>query len=493
MEQAAATPGHRIEAMVAQIGAKGDFPAAARVIQRLYEAVRQESCGALEVARIIHIDPGVSSKVLRVVNSAFYRPRGDAVSTVTRAVVLLGFEAIRDITTGLLLLDQVSRTARSSVHFRRLLQRCLGCGLLARALSLQIGYPTPEEAYLLGLFANWGTLCLAAYCPLEFEQAHAAAKRDGTPVERAIVDVFGFSPSAFAAAILEHWNFPVRYVDYFRVAHGANHQPVIGSTSTLFAVVALAADYMAAAPRAGSDAAAAVLQRYTALFGRVPDGFAAAVRTATDVLREQAPLLGLEPALTALGPAAEAGAPDATSAAGGKASAPAQSPYKDQSALGILSEITRAILEHEDINDTLSMVLEGIALSGRFDLVVLALLSPEKDRLVGRLGYGEGLRDYLKRLSVPLTERAGVLAQTVLSQKPRVEARGSTALLGEVGRQLPPIPVRSFIATPLIVRGKAIGALLATRSDGPAVDLSDLTLVQLFANQAGLALARAAS
>ena len=491
MGQAAATPEHRIEAMVAQIGANGDFPAAARVIQRLYEAVRRESCSALEVARIILIDPGVSSKVLRVVNSAFYRPRGEAISTVTRAVILLGFEAIRDITTGLLLLDQISRTARSSAHFRRLLQRCLGCGLLARTLSLQVRYPTPEEAYLLGLFANWGTLCLAAYCPLEFERARAAAERDGTLVERAIADVFGFHPSALAAAILEHWNFPVRYVDYFRVAHGTGHQPVIGANSTLFAVVALAADYMAAPPRTGPGAATAVLRRYTALFGRDPDDFTVAVSTATDVLREQAPLLGLEPALATLGPAAEAGAPDATGNAAGEAGAPAPNPSKDQSALGILSEITRAILEHEDLNDTLSMVLEGIARSGHFDLVMLALLSPEKDRLVGRLGYGEGLREYLERLSVPLTEGAGVLAQTVLSQRPRVEARGSAALLGEVGRQLPPIPVRSFIATPLIVRGKAIGVLLATRSDGPAVGPSDLTLVQLFANQAGLALARA--
>jgi HD-like signal output (HDOD) protein len=93
---------HRLEEMVAAIAAKGDFPAAARVIQRLHEAVRRENCNALDVAQVILHDPGLSSKVLRVVNSSFYRPRGEPISTITRAVFLLGFEAIRDLTTGVL-------------------------------------------------------------------------------------------------------------------------------------------------------------------------------------------------------------------------------------------------------------------------------------------------------------------------------------------------------------------------------------------------------
>jgi HD-like signal output (HDOD) protein len=56
--------------MVAAIVAKGDLPAAARVIQRLHDAVRRENCKALDVAQVILTDPGLSSKVLRVVKSS---------------------------------------------------------------------------------------------------------------------------------------------------------------------------------------------------------------------------------------------------------------------------------------------------------------------------------------------------------------------------------------------------------------------------------------
>src|SRR4029079_1598119 len=76
-------------------------------------------------------------------------------------------------------------------------------------------------------------------------------------------------------------------------------------------------------------------------------------------------------------------------------------------AFEILAEITRAILAQENINDTLAMVLEGIARTGGFDAAFLALLNARKDRLIGRLGYGEGVAEFLSDLQVPLAPDAG--------------------------------------------------------------------------------------
>ena len=182
---------HRLEQMVAALAAKGDFPAAGRVIQRLHEAVRRENCNALDVAQVILTDPGLSSKVLRVVNSSFYRPRGEPVSTITKAVFLLGFEAIRDLTTGLLLIDEIARAAGGRTIIRDVLYQCLLTGSVSRSLSTVVGYPNPEEAYLLGLFANWGQLCLAAYYPDQYERATQTAREHDDSLERALGAEFG--------------------------------------------------------------------------------------------------------------------------------------------------------------------------------------------------------------------------------------------------------------------------------------------------------------
>jgi HD-like signal output (HDOD) protein len=502
MGQAAATAEDRMQAVIAEIGAKGDFPAAARAIQYLNEAVGRDNCSALEVARVIHADPGLSSKVLRVVNSAFYRRRGEAVSTITRAVVLLGFEAVRDLTSGLLLLDEIARASHSSAFVRGVLQRCLNCAFLARGLSERVGYATPEEAYILGLFANWGILCLAAYYPRDFARARAAADA-GKPLEDALADVFGFHPTTLAGAMLAHWSFPSRYVDYFRAGH-SHHHPAIGPASQLFSLVSIAADYTAHPPRDEDQEQAPAVRRFVTLFQRTPSDFQAAARDAADAMRRQAPALGIDLLPDTPEPAAADAAPcESHAAADAAACAPAApeaspavaagtEPAPELAAVGILAEVSRAILEDENINTTLSMVLEGVARTGHFDLVLLALVNTARDGLVGRLGYGEGLDEYLDTLAVPLEPGAGVLAETVLDGRARIVEDGSPALLVRAGAPPPRVPVRSFVTCPIAVHGKAIGVMLAARSSEPPVAPADLSLAELFATQAGLALAHAA-
>ena len=53
----------------------------------------------VHIVRLILKDPGLSSKILRVVNSAYYRQQSDSISTVTKAVIILGFETMSGATS----------------------------------------------------------------------------------------------------------------------------------------------------------------------------------------------------------------------------------------------------------------------------------------------------------------------------------------------------------------------------------------------------------
>jgi len=497
---------HRLEQMVAALAAKGDFPAAGRVIQRLHEAVRRENCNALDVAQVILTDPGLSSKVLRVVNSSFYRPRGEPVSTITKAVFLLGFEAIRDLTTGLLLIDEIARAAGGRTIIRDVLYQCLLTGSVSRSLSTVVGYPNPEEAYLLGLFANWGQLCLAAYYPDQYERATQTAREHDDSLERALGAEFGVVSTELATAMLARWNFPVSYSDYFRQPHPAGDRLAATNAQKLTAIVSVASDYAACAVdpdpavRAQADA---LLRAAETLLGRRADDLVVAGERGTQDAREHVPLLRMaaphgataprspgEPradvaSMPRVGSGATAGEPVLQVAA---AEAPLTAAFE------ILAEITRSILAQENINDTLAMVLEGIARTGKFDVAFLAFLNAKKDQLLGRLGYGDGVAEYLSALRIPMHAKSGVLADALLAREPRLVARGTSAMLVAPGTPAPKIPAASFIAHPLVVRGKAVGVMVAARGPArPVVGVSDLVVVQLFCNQAGLVLDRAVS
>lgn len=503
MGDAAPTRRTRTPDVLAEIGAKGDFPAAAKVIKNLRDAVARENCTALDVARAVLQDPGLASKVLRLVNSAFYRKAGQTVSTITRAVIVLGFESIRDLTAGILLIDELVKQSRSSATLREELRRSLLCGTVARRLSLQVGYPTSEEAYLLGLFANWGLLWLAAYYPAELEEARRLECERGVPFEEAVRKVCGIRTADLSAAILERWNFPATFAAFFKEPGPSDRASVVGTAAKLSAIVHVAADYARTA-EAGAEKSEGALHRYQALFGLGPEHFVAMTQVARDEVREQAALLGLappprdpvRPAATSTAredatPATAARPAEAARAA--RAVRPAPSIAGDgRVALEILAEISRATVEQDDINHVLFMVLEGIARAGGYDAVFLALLSVKQDRIVGRLGHGEGVEQYLSELAVPLRPDAGVLATTVLSRTPTIMPEGSPAQFVPAGAPVPHIPAASYVAHPLTVRGKTVGLLVATRAEGPPVSAADLPLLELFCNQASVALAQCA-
>ncbi|MCW5889018.1 MAG: HDOD domain-containing protein [bacterium] len=460
----------RLHSLLTRAGSGSDFPAHAQIIRQIHAAVQKDNCAALDVVRIILKDPGLSSKVLRVVNSAYYRHQTEPISTVTRAVIILGFETIRDVTTGLLLLEDLVKRGQTSEYIREGLRRSLYCGLLAQALSAKVGYPMPEEAYLLGLFADWGMLWVATHFPDDFEKAQRLARRRGLRIEDAATEVLGVPPTALAAGVLEKWRFPPAFAEYFRETPSERERLATRSDEgRLLAIVNLASDFTAPQGEMGAEVGASVLKRFQNLFGLAPEPFLDAARSARDAFRHQAPLFGLEPDDPAASPS----------------DVPADAPAANlQAALSIISEITRAIVEHDDINETLAMVLEGVARAGRWDVVFFALLNAGRDRLVGRLGYGEDVKRWLAALDVPLRPDAGVLAECVLGSKPCLGSGTPTPALSAV---------TSFLALPLVVRGRAIGVLVAGRTQPPAASTADMHLVQLFCSQASLALDRAAN
>lgn len=494
MTQPVQSPDGRVQQLVEEIRARGDFPAAAQVIQRLQASVRREHCTSLEVARTILQDPGLSSKVLRIVNSAFYNPRGNPVSTISRAVFLLGFETIRDLASGILLMEQFARAGGSTRKIRDELRRSLLCGLVAQKVSAQVGYASPEEAYLLGLFANWGVLAVAAYFP---EQLDAARRLEGDArgsLARAIREVMGVAPDELAAGILESWQFPATYGDYFRQEHPRDRASVVGGAAKLAAVVDLSADWVARTADEGPAAGAEVAQRFAALFGLPAERFATATAAAMKAFTEQAPVLGLGATFPQRAPATTATAPVETAhAADVTASEPArgdQGSRAAHAALELVTEITQATVDGTDITTVLSMVLEGIARCGTFDVVLLALLTTQKDRVVGRLAYGDGAQSCLPAIAAPLERGSGVIAECILGRAPGVYPAGTAALLVPPGTPAPRLPITSLLTMPLVVRDKAVGAVVAARTGGVALGASDLRIVQLFCNQAGLALSQ---
>jgi HD-like signal output (HDOD) protein/GAF domain-containing protein len=525
---------HRSDEILTEIAGKGDFPATARAITRLRTVAPREDTNMLALAGVILQDAGLSTKVLRVVNSAFYRPRDARVSTISRAILLLGFDSIRDLATGILLIDSLFKHGGSNALLRDNLRRALHTALLAQALAERVRHSSREEAYLLGLFARLGHLWLAAHYGESYDAAVALADFEkGAALDEAVRHVVGVRPRELAAAILEHWDLPDTYVEHFHRAPTPDDVRAAGP-ARLHAVVDAAQAHTASATP-GSPPSPAWLARCEKTLGLSADTLADVLERVDREALEQVSALGLSAAadegkspqaaahgghgspgasassvqrngaggakssdasVVALSPASAARATsgeskpvevvhgDSTPAPAGDGLAPC---YADLAlATEIAAEISRAIVEREPLANVLSAVLEGVARSGRFDAAVLALATTAQDALRSRLSVGAG--EDLASLSVPLVREGGMLAETALTRAPRIVESGTAALLVPAGVAVPRQEIGSFLTVPLLIRDRLLGVLLAARApSSPGVAPRDVAVVQLFGQLACVA------
>jgi eukaryotic-like serine/threonine-protein kinase len=525
---------HRSDEILSEIAGKGDFPATARAITRLRTVAPREDSNMLALAGVILQDPGLSTKVLRVVNSAFYRPRDARVSTISRAILLLGFDSIRDLATGILLIDSLFKQGSSNAILRDNLRRALHTALLSQALAERIRHPAREEAYLLGLFARLGHLWLSAHYRESYDKAVALADFErGAALDESVRRVVGVRPRELAAAILEHWDLPETYVEHFHRAPTSEEARAVGP-ARLHAVVDAAQAHTATATP-GSPPTDAWIARCERTLGLTADTLADVLDRVDREALEQVGALGLgmtaeeasavagaahvapvsvatvaptvvqrngangaktsEATVIALASVATRPVNDASGradlldvAAASAAPASSATPLFVDLALAteIAAEISRAIVEREPLTNVLSAVLEGVARSGRFDAVVLTLATTAQDALRSRLSVGAC--DELARLSVPLARDGGMLAETALARVPRIVESGGASLLVPAGTPVPPQEIGSFLTVPLLIRDRMLGVLLAARApSSPGVAATDSSVVQLFGQLACVA------
>ncbi|MGT2430958.1 HDOD domain-containing protein [Cupriavidus basilensis] len=85
-----------------------------------------------EMAAAVLSDFSLSQKVIRLANSAMYRSFGGEVTTVSRAILVLGVDAISHLTLGVQLLDYFSGVAINRPQASHELKQALIAGELTR-------------------------------------------------------------------------------------------------------------------------------------------------------------------------------------------------------------------------------------------------------------------------------------------------------------------------------------------------------------------------
>ncbi|MEK7736338.1 MAG: HDOD domain-containing protein, partial [Pseudomonadota bacterium] len=206
---------------------KSDFPALSDSVLSINKLTDTDKESINKLSNTILKDFSLTNKILRIVNTAFYRQAGGgSISTVSRAVVVLGIDAIRNIAITVLLFEHLQNKANATLLKEAFLRANLS-GLLARDLSKKLLPREPEEAFICALFHGLGHLLAQFYFPEEVEEVRKLMAQKECIEEVAVRQVLGLSFEELGIGIALSWGFPVSIVNSMRrLPQGSVRKPV---------------------------------------------------------------------------------------------------------------------------------------------------------------------------------------------------------------------------------------------------------------------------
>lgn len=201
---------------------------------------RDQKASAADVAQVVSSDPAFAASLLRVANSALYSGK-EEVSTVTRAVNLVGHKAIRDLCLTTSVLDIISLGNDNSRPVNHFWKHAVGVGSLAHVIGERVAELPREELFLSGLLHDIGQLFWLRYFPEDLARVFAYAESRSMTVLAAERKLLKTTHTRLGKMIAHHWNLPRSYVEVIACHHDLN----MSNGQSLACLVVNVADVMA--------------------------------------------------------------------------------------------------------------------------------------------------------------------------------------------------------------------------------------------------------
>lgn len=238
------------------------LPSLPSVLLKLIQTCNRDSAGLADVAAIVETDPSLSSRILRLVNSAHYA-LPYRVESMRQAVNLIGMSTIKNLAL-CASVQEVFRDTKSDtdLNLKAFWWHSLRCGLLAKRLAEANHYEKPEEAFLCGLFHDIGKLVLWTH----FGGTYTRILSDGGKGEEGLLTAelrLGATHPEVGAWLLNQWGLPSFMSDGILYHHEPRSR--IAGAFPLVKIVYCAHEICAHAtdgeqPEAGIEAAVEILE-----------------------------------------------------------------------------------------------------------------------------------------------------------------------------------------------------------------------------------------
>ena len=196
-----------------------EVPTLPIVYQQLFSKMSNPNVSVPQLAEIVSKDQSLAIKILKLVNSAFYGYKKE-ITTISRAMVILGFRTVRNAALAISVFDYVSGcTDDNKFPIEEFWKHSLCTASAAKVLGHKVGIKQQEETFVCGLLHDVGKLIMKKYFENDFNEVCSYALDNGVTWSAAEEKLLGVNHSTLAKAVLRSWNFPPNLVEAVQFHH----------------------------------------------------------------------------------------------------------------------------------------------------------------------------------------------------------------------------------------------------------------------------------
>ncbi|HEV7814182.1 MAG TPA: HDOD domain-containing protein [Janthinobacterium sp.] len=451
-------------------------------VARVVQLASSDDEGTQDLAYYVLSDVALTQKILRLANTPAYRSAGGTpVTTISRAITLLGFDNVKTTALALLLVDTLSNSKHAQ-SVRVELEAALCASLIGRDMARLSFYQGAEEASIGALFKNIGPLLIASQEHERFREIRALMAGGQYNEGQASQMILGSTFDTLSAAVLREWKIPDVIVRSLSTLAPGVQKVAVNRQEWMRQVASFSIDaakllgryHGVDADPAASEEARALEKRFGLALAigpeRMGEIFTAVRQEMLSLLESMnlAPRAPLEedsgglPKVLQLA-AMDAGLPQADTAH------PSGKPTNARDLLlaGVQEATQMRAAGQAKVNELIMTVLETLYRSMGFRFATVCLKDAKSGQYRGRLSFGEAHVQRQAGFVFPVARQTDLFYLAMENNADLMIADASASKIRELlpawHKALLP-DARSFIVLPLVVQSVQLGLFYADRA-----------------------------
>lgn len=428
---------------------ENELPIFKYTVNAINDVVSKDATSTSDLSRIILRDANLTARVLRLANSPTYNITGSTISTVSRAIVYLGFNLVRDVSMSLAIIDALL-SGKAKEHALKLMAESFHAAVQARDFAERRGDDASEEIFIAALLRYVGEITFWCVAGEEGDRIIELMEQRGFSEKMAQQEVLGFTLDQLTVGLTQDWQLS-------DLLHSAINKPSMDNPRIKDIVLALQLSEKSKHSWNSKDTLS-VAEHIAKHIEVDKTKVMNVLHENANKAAEVAQLFGASAIIKYL-PIEEENVKDDDSSLVFDANCPIPDPLLQ---LNILRDLSGILSDKPNLNLILEIILEGIYRGVGLDRTVFAMLTSDKKAIKAKYALGKDNQNFINKFNFSLQTNNVFSKLITMSEALWVKDTQNKKM--EVSEDIRlALASKEFYIAPLILSGRVIGLIYADR------------------------------